>query len=253
MRVAALYDIHGNLHALEAVLAEIEREAVDAVVLGGDFSAGPLAAETVDRLRGLGERAHFLRGNADRELADPDWSLDDPAAVERLDFARAQLGPERLEFLRSLPEHVVLDVEGLGSVLFCHGSPRTDMEILTRATPEERLAAALDGVDADVVVCGHTHAQWRRDVDGRTVVNAGSVGMPYEGRPGAYWALLGPSVEHRRTEYDVETAAAAYRASGYPNAAEFARETLLEPATAEEATAFFEQLALERPEFAGGP
>jgi putative phosphoesterase len=253
VRVAALYDVHGNLFALEAVLAEAEREGADAIVLGGDFSAGPLAAETVDRLRALGERAHFLRGNADRELAEPKWSVDDPAAVERLDFARAQLGLERLAFLRSLPEHVVLDVDGLGSVLFCHGSPRTDMEVLTSATPDERLRAALAGVDADVVVCGHTHIQWRREVDGQTVLNAGSVGMPYEGRPGAYWALIGPSIDHRRTEYDVEAAAAAYRASGYPNAAEFARETLLEPASAEEATAYFEQLALERPELAGGP
>ena len=250
MRVAALYDIHGNLHALEAGLSEVDREGVDALVLGGDFSAGPLAAETVDRLRALGERARFLRGNAERELADPAWPLDDDAAAERFQFVRAQLGPERLDFVRALPEHVVVDVDGLGSVLFCHGSPRTDMEVLTRATPEERLRAAIAGVDADIVVCGHTHAQWRREVDGRTVVNAGSVGMPYEGRPGAYWALLGPTIEHRRTDYDVEAAVAASRACGYPDADEFA-ETLVQPAAADEATAYFEQLALERPELAG--
>jgi predicted phosphodiesterase len=153
--------------------------------------------------------------------------------------------------LRELPATVVLDVDGLGRVLFCHGSPRTDMEILTRATPEERLRAALAGVDADVVVCGHTHMQFRRELDGYTVVNAGSVGMPYEGRLGAYWALLGPGIEHRRTEYDVEAAVADAREVGYPGADDEYAETLLQPATAEEASAYFEQLALQKPELAG--
>ena len=251
MRVAALYDVHGNLRALEAVLAEVEREGVDAIVLGGDFSAGPRGAETVDRLRALGDRAHFLTGNAERELYDPKYSVDDSAGVERLDFVRDQLGPQRMDFLRALPATVVLDVDGLGRVLFCHGSPRTDMEILTRATPEERLRETLAGVDADVVVCGHTHMQFQRELDGYTVVNAGSVGMPYEGRLGAYWALLGPSVEHRRSEYDVESLVADARAIGYPGAADEYAETLLQPPTAEEASAYFEQLALEKPELAG--
>ena len=251
MRVAALYDIHGNLRALEAVLREIEREGVEVLVAGGDFAAGPQGAETLDRLRGLGRRARLLSGNAERELLEPQDSADDPDAARRLAFVRDQVGSERLDFLRALPPQVVLDVDGLGRVLFCHGSPRTDMEILTRDTPEERLRAALAGVDADVVVCGHTHMQFRRTLDGYTVVNAGSVGMPYEGRPGAYWALLGPGVAHRRTAYDVEGAVAVAHSNGYPGAAEYG-ETLLQPATAAEATAYFEQLARERPELAGG-
>ncbi|MFN2469986.1 MAG: metallophosphoesterase [Gaiellaceae bacterium] len=251
MRVAALYDVHGNLAALDAVLAEVAGERVDAIVLGGDFSAGPQAEETVDRLRGLGERVLFLSGNAERELADLEWQPEGELSRERVVFTRQELGDERLAFLRSLPETVRLRIEPLGDVLFCHGSPRGDLEMLTDATPEERLRDAVAGAGADLVVCGHTHAQWRRIVDGLTVLNAGSVGMPYEGRPGAFWALLGPGIEHRRTEYDVDAAVAAYRASGYPDADEFARETLLEPATAAEATEFFERLALERPEFAG--
>jgi putative phosphoesterase len=251
VRVAALYDVHGNLRALEAVLTEVEREGVDAIVLGGDFAAGPLGPEVLDRLRAMGDRAHFLSGNAEREMIEPKYLADDPGAAERLGSVRERLGSEGMDFLRNLSATVVLDVERLGRVLFCHGSPRTDMEILTRATPEERLRAALTGVDADVVVCGHTHMQFRRELDGYTVVNAGSVGMPYEGRLGAYWALLGPDIEHRRTEYDVEAAVADAREVGYPGADDEYAETLLQPATAEEASAYFEQLALQKPELAG--
>jgi putative phosphoesterase len=251
VRVAALYDVHGNLPAVEAVLAEVEVAGVDAIVLGGDFAAGPRGPEVVDRLRALGERAHFLSGNAEREMLEPRYLADDPGAAERLGFVRDRLGPDGIEFLRTLPATVALDVDGLGRVLFCHGSPRTDMEVLTRATPEERLRDALGGVDADVVVCGHTHMQFRRELDRYTVVNAGSVGMPYEGRLGAYWALLGPRIEHRHTAYDVEAAVADARSVGYPGAADGYAETLLQPATAEEASAYFEQLALEKPELAG--
>jgi putative phosphoesterase len=251
VRVAGLYDVHGNLPALEAVLGEVEREGVGAIVLGGDFAAGPRGAEVVDRLRALGERAYFLSGNAEREMIEPKYLADDPGAAERVASVVARLGAERMDFLRALPATVALEVDGLGRVLFCHGSPRTDMEILTVATPEERLRAALSGVDADVVVCGHTHMQFRRELDGYIVVNAGSVGMPYEGRHGAFWTLLGPGIDPRRTDYDVEAAVADARAVGYPGADSEYAEMLLKPATAEEASAYFEQLALEKPELAG--
>jgi predicted phosphodiesterase len=251
VRVAALYDIHGNLRALDAVLAEVAPEPVDAIVLGGDFAAGPRGPEVVDRLRELGPRAHFLSGNAEREMLDPRYLADDPGAAERLGFVRERLGPERIEFLRALPSGVDLDIDGLGRVLFCHASPRTDMEVMTPRTPEERFRAALSATVADVVVCGHTHMQFRRELDGRTLVNAGSVGMPNERPVGAYWALLGPDIEHRRTPYDVEGAIADAEAVGFPGARGEYAETLREPASAEEAAVFFEQLALERPEFAG--
>ena len=251
MRAAALYDVHGNMAALDAVLAELDDEPVDVVVVGGDFSAGPQAPEAVDRLRALGERVRFVRGNADRELADLDWRPDDEPAGTRVAWMRERLGAERLEFLRALPEQVSLEIDGLGRVLFCHGSPRSDLEILTRATPEERLRDAVRHVDAAVVVCGHTHAQWRRDLAGVVVVNAGSVGLPYEGRPGAYWARFGPAVEHRRTVYDIEAAAALYREVGFPDADEYSRETLLEPPPPGEVVEFFEQLARDKPEYAG--
>jgi putative phosphoesterase len=227
-RVAALYDIHGNLPALEAVLAEVGD--ADVVVVGGDFSRGPMPAETVDRLRGLGERARFIRGNADRAAAgEGAWEME-------------RLGAERLEFLAGLPETATIEIEGVRSVLFCHGSPRSDEDIITAVTPDERLGRILAGVAEPVVVCGHTHHQFDRTVHGIRVVNAGSVGMPYEGRPGAFWAMLGPGVELRSTAYDFEAAFSAIRASGFPDADELV-ETLREPPTADEVARHFESLA----------
>ena len=206
MRAAALADVHGNLPALEAVLADIERSGVDLVVCCGDV-AGPLGDECVNRLAALGERARLVRGNADEGV---DW----PLTVE-------------------------LDVEHLGRVVFCHGSPRSENEILTRVSPAHRVAAALAGVDADVVVGGHTHVQFDRVVAGRRLVNAGSVGMPYEGVRGAFWALLGPDVDLRRTDYDVDAAASLLESTAFPGAAEQAG-WLRDPPDPDEVSSYFE-------------
>jgi putative phosphoesterase len=230
MRVAVLCDIHGNLHALEAVLAEVEREEVDAVVLGGDVAWGPFPAETTERLRALGEGVLWVRGNADRDPGD--W------AAERL-------GEERVRFLRGLPDTQRLDVDGLGPTLFCHGSPRSDEEMITAVTSESRLREILEGLTERVVVCGHTHHQFDRVVEGIRVVNAGSVGMAYEGRPGAHWGLLGPNVELRRTEFDFAAAADALRASGFPDADEVAKTLYVSPPSAAEVAEHFERQALE--------
>ena len=192
-RVAALYDVHGNLHALEAVLAEIEREGADLVVVGGDMVSGPMPSETLERLRSLGDRARFLRGNADRHVLA---SVERPTSNDPIDRATywvaQQLRDEQLAFLRDLPLTQVVDVAGLGAVLFCHATPYDDEEIFTRLTPDDRMRQILAGVEQRVVVCGHTHVQVDRTVDGIRVVNAGSVGRPYEGRRGAYWAAARP-------------------------------------------------------------
>jgi len=233
MKVAVLNDIHGNLPALEAVLAEVEREDVDAIVVGGDVSVGPYPRETLERLDDLGDRVRFLRGNADREAVTE-------SAHAGVAWTRERLTEEQREFLRVLPTTLSLDVDGLGHVLFCHGSPRSDEEILTKVSPDERIRAALAGVEERVVVCGHTHHQFDRVVDRWRLVNAGSVGMPYEGSPGAYWTLLGPDVEPRRAEYDVEAAARAIAALGYPDDL---GETLRNPPPADEVAEYFESLA----------
>jgi putative phosphoesterase len=191
LRVAALYDIHGNLPALDAVLPEVD---ADVILVGGDFVLGPWPAETYERLRSLEGDVRFIRGNADREVAEEKPGRAPP---ELMEFARGRLPEEALSFLRSLPL-----TETIGGVLFCHATPRNDEEIFTRISPDERWAEALAGVTAEVVVCGHTHVQFDRRVGDVRLVNAGSIGMPYEREPGAYWALLdGTDVELRRTEY----------------------------------------------------
>ncbi len=237
MQVAALYDVHGNLPALEAVLSEVD---ADVILSGGDLVLGPMPSECLERLRERG--ATFIRGNGDRVVSGG-AGADDPWA-ERARWVREQLSEEQLAFVRGWPHPLGLEVDGLGPVLFCHGSPRSDEEILTAITPPKRLDPILDGVREQVIICGHTHVQFDRIVGDRRLVNAGSVGMPYEGEAGiASWALLGPHVELRRSRYDAEAAAAAIRASGYPDAEEFVQEYILAPASAEEATAHFEGVA----------
>jgi predicted phosphodiesterase len=237
MRVAALYDVHANLPALEAVLAELDAETI---LVGGDAVLGPMPKEALALLRERG--ATFIRGNCDREVAAP--GEGDEVWTRRARWAHEQLDEDELAFLRNLPHPLALEVDGLGEVLFCHGSPRSDEEILTAITPPKRLDPILDGVTQDLVVCGHTHAQFDRLVGDRRLVNAGSVGMAYEGEPGvAAWAMLGPTVELRRTPYDVERAVALIRETGFPDADELVNEALLHPPTAEEVTAHFESTA----------
>jgi putative phosphoesterase len=188
--VAALYDVHGNLPALEAVLAEVPEDAT--IVVGGDVSAlGERPAETLDRLRALGDRVVWLRGNADRELTAGEEGLAPGEAIQQ---TRSKLTEEQIAFLYGLPPTV-----RVGDVLYCHASPRNDVDIFTERTPEERIAFLFEGLDVPTVVCGHTHMQFERTVGGVRVINAGSVGMPYEEQPGAYWLL---DLSHRCTPYD---------------------------------------------------
>jgi putative phosphoesterase len=193
MRIATLYDVHGNLPALEAVLAEIPDDAT--IVVGGDVvTGGAHPSETLERLRGLGDRVVWIRGNVDRELKQGEPGL---APAELLDATRAALTDEQIEFLYAQPLTAQID-----RVLFCHATPRNDLDIFTERTPEDRLVEIFAGVDADIVVCGHTHMQFERSIAGRRVINSGSVGMPYENELGAYWTL---DLEHRRTDYDGAT------------------------------------------------
>jgi predicted phosphodiesterase len=250
IRVAALYDIHGNLPALEAALAELEPEQPDLIVCGGDVVPGPMPIETIERLRGLGDRVRYVMGNGDREvLAAYDAghrAAEADGLVERWrNWVAEQLGPEHRDFLASFAPQVRVTVEDLGVTLFCHGSPRSDEEIITTITADERLEPMLD-VEVEVVVCGHTHAQFdRRTPRGKRVINAGAVGMPYEGRPGAYWLLLGPEVSLRRSDYDVDVAVQRMSATGFPELAEMLKESLLEPLPQAEVAEIFERQATE--------
>jgi 16S rRNA processing protein RimM len=198
LRVAALYDIHGNLPALKAVLRDLPADSD--IVIGGDIVTGPFPSETLECLQALGDRVRWIRGNADRELTPGEESGNAPTEV--VDWVRSRLDEKQMEFLHELPPTLRLDVDGLGRVLFCHATPRNDVDVFTEITPAERVAEHVAGADADVVVCGHTHMQFDRRIGALRVVNAGSVGWPYEDADGAYWALLGPDVEHRRTVYE---------------------------------------------------
>ncbi len=223
--VAVLSDIHGVLPALEAVLAEGDVRAADRIVLTGDIAAGPLPVETLDLLASLGDRAIWVRGNADRELVTlargETTAVSDPIAS----WAAGELRPHHVERLAALPHPVTLDVDGFGPVLFCHGTPRDDDEVVLVDTSLERWAEVLSGLGNAVqtVVCGHTHMPFQRLVDRRLIVNPGSVGMPY-GRPAPHWALLLDGVvQLRRTPVDADAMADRIVAmSGYRGAAEWA-------------------------------
>ena len=249
--VAALFDIHANLPALQATLDDVERAGADVVVIGGDVVFGPMPGATLDRLAELGGRARFVRGNTDRLVADAyeSWGAgrlprgDGPEPLPVPAWAAKRLTPAHRERLARLEPTITLAVPGLGDVLFCHATPRSDEEIVTLRTPDPRVAAALAEASAPLVVAGHTHVQFDRVVGERRLVNAGSVGMPFEDEPGAYWALLADGeVSLRRTAYDHERAGASILATGYPEAEELVRESLLEPIGRDRAAALFEEL-----------
>ncbi|HUQ99146.1 MAG TPA: metallophosphoesterase family protein [Gemmatimonadaceae bacterium] len=235
MRVAAIYDIHGNLPALEAVLAEIRREKVDQVVVGGDIMPGPMTRETLAYLRAIDMPILFIKGNGDRAALEERAGKDcgaPPRFRVLIQHSARSLSDNDAREVESWPEKLRMTIAGVGEVLFCHATPRNDTEIFTKRTPEDRLLRVFAGVEESVVVCGHTHMQFDRMVGRTRVVNAGSVGMPF-GNPGAYWALLGPDIELRRTDYDLEKAAELVRATDYPDANDLAENNILHPPTEE--------------------
>jgi predicted phosphodiesterase len=231
MRVAALYDIHGNIPALEAVIADVRQAEVDRIVVGGDVIPGPMPGEALHRLLRLDVPVQFILGNgevavlaerAGRHSGVPERFRD------VVQWGGRQLDPEDEALIATWPKTLTLSIGDLGAVLFCHATPRSDTEVFTRLTSEDRLRPVFDPIDARIVVCGHSHMQFDRTVGRVRVVNAGSVGMPF-GEPGAYWLLLDSDVRLRRTAYDLEDAAARIRATAYPQAEDFAERNVLHP------------------------
>jgi predicted phosphodiesterase len=240
--VAVLSDIHGVLPALDAVLAEPVVRDAERIILTGDIAAGPVPVETLDRLVGLGERVVWVRGNADRELVrlarGGTTSIPDPIAP----WAAAQLRPDQITLLDGLLHPVTLKLDGFGDVVFCHGSPRDDDEVVLVDTRLDRWAEILDQLadTTSTVVCGHTHMPYARLAHGRLIVNPGSVGMPY-GRPGAHWALLSRgAITLHRTMFDIGSARAQIRAlSSYDRVDEWTDYYLNARATDAEALTVF--------------
>jgi predicted phosphodiesterase len=223
--VAVLSDVHGVLPVLEAVLDEPDVRSADRIVVTGDLASGPQPVEVLDVLAGWGEQMVLVRGNADRELVAlaSGESIDVPDEI--CPWAAAQLQPRHVDLLAGLPHPVVVEVAGFGRTVFCHGTPRDDEEVVLVDTRLERWAEAFAELPDDhrTVVCGHTHMPFVRLVDGRLVVNSGSIGMPY-GRPGGNWALLRDGqVSLRWTEVDLDRAVAEVVAgSSYPDRVEWA-------------------------------
>jgi len=215
------------------VLRAVREAEVDAVVFGGDDLAGPWPAETAALLASLELPTYRVRGNADRELT----GAPGRAPAELLEWAAGRIDAETLASIEQLPLTQTLDIDGLGPVLFCHATPRNDTEIRTVLSPDERWSEVLAGVEQRTVVVGHTHVQFDRIVGDVRVVNAGSVGMAYEDEPGAYWAVLGPDVEFRRSEFDVGAMLAALPGLAYP--VEWGE------ASSREASEYFESIAYD--------
>ena len=238
MNVLALYDIHGNPDALEAVLADPRAARPDVVVVGGDAVPGPFARATLDRLRAIGVPVHWIRGNGEREVAE---AVGAPAPAED-DLVRRtaaisadELGPDESRALGELPLRLELD-----GVLYCHASPRRDDELLTRLSPPERWQDALADVDTELVVAGHTHQQDDRTVGKVRFVNAGSVGLPYEGDGAARWLWVSDGVpELRRTDYDAAGAGTRMLGAGWPDARSI-DAALVNPVEPEVVTRIFE-------------
>lgn len=252
MRVAALFDIHGNLPALEAVLEDVGRSGADTIVVGGDVLPGPMPRECLLRLLALDLPVRFIHGNgelavlAQMAAASPDqasyWGTTSGRPLPEpmrggYRWTAELLKSEFESTLASWPKTLEIEIEGLGRALFCHGTPRSEVEIFTRFTDEAKLAPVFEGVEASLVVCGHTHMAFDRRVGRLRVVNPGSVGQPF-GDPRACWALLGPGVEFRRTAYDIARAAEEFRAAAYPQAEESARG-ILEPPAEQDMLALF--------------
>jgi putative phosphoesterase len=242
MRIAVLADIHGNLPALRAVLADVDRAGADALVVAGDVVAGPLVRESLELLYGRSEPVHWISGNSEREalaVYDGGPPADTPAGEAAAWSAHALDGHWR-DALASWPIALTLD-----DVLFCHGSPRRDDEILTTATPDSVLTEALGEVGTPLVVGGHTHRQFIRTLEtGLTYANAGSVGLPYEGRPAAFWMIVADGVpQPRETSYELDAAIEELRAAGFDAYDAQLRRSLLDPADPDAVAAMLERAA----------
>jgi predicted phosphodiesterase len=241
VKVLALYDIHGNVDALEAVLGDPAASGADVVVVGGDAVPGPFARATLDRLEALTVPVRWVRGNGEREVAAAVGAAqpeaDDLPAVTAA-ITAGELGDDAARALGDVP--LTLELDG---VLYCHASPRRDDEILTRLSPAARWEEALAGVGAPLVVAGHTHQQDDRVVGATRFVNAGSVGLPYEGDGDARWLWVADGVpELRRTAYDAAAAGRGILAAGWPDG-DSVGAALIEPVEPLVVTRIFEDLA----------
>ena len=236
MRVAALYDIHGNLPALEAVLNEVHQLKVDKILVGGDVVLGPMSQECLDLLMSLKMPTHFIKGNCEVAVINASNGKPIPNLPEKvlkdIHWTVNQLFSHHFTFMEQWPLTLTMEIKDLGNVLFCHATPENENDIFTRLTPEKELLSIFEKIDVNHVVCGHTHMQFDRKIGSVRVINAGSVGMPF-GDPGAYWLLLDGDIDLRCTTYHLQNAADRIMATAYPDADSFAKNNVINPPSEE--------------------
>jgi predicted phosphodiesterase len=247
-RVAVIADVHGNVAALRSAWRSIRGIEPDLLVSCGDLTWGSLPHETLLLIHEIRNELPclFVRGNAERALAEMADELRRSGSIEdRTDRDRWMLAAhtdDDLDFVRGFEPTVVVDVADIGSVRFCHGSPAHDEDCITPITPEERLRPMLVGVDEETIVSGHIHVQFERHVGTIRSINPGSVGLPYQGQPGAFWAFLAEgNVTFMRSEYDRDEAYGLYRRTTDP-LVEKIIEMMVHPTTADEMVEYAESL-----------
>jgi predicted phosphodiesterase len=233
-RVALFADVHGNPWALRAAVAEAQSVGVDAYFFLGCLTWGPKPREVVEMATNASVPTFLLRGNGDRAA----WEIATGARPAERPVDRWMVeahGPDVVELIGTWPSALIVEVADHGRVRLCHGSPRSDIELLTPRTPQHRIAEACRGVAEATIVHGHTHLQYQRTSAGKRIAGCGSVGLPYTEDPGfAYWTLVDASGVHaQRTRYDVASTAARVRESGYPEAERFVRNLLTPPTPSE--------------------
>lgn len=236
MKTAALYDIHGNLPALKAVLCDVEQAGVEQIIIGGDLLVGPMSRECLEAMHQCALPTKYILGNCEVAvldvLAGNDLGPMPESAIEDITWTAEQISIEYQKHIASWPKTIDLDLPGLGRVLFCHATPRDENEIFTKETKEEVLVPIFDGLQAGTIICGHTHMQFDRKIGSKRVVNAGSVGMPF-GRQGAGWLLLDQQIQLQWTAYDLDEASRQIKNTNYPHANDFAEKNVLNPPSEE--------------------
>lgn len=232
MRIAALYDIHGNLPALEAALKETEQSGADEILVGGDVIIGPMSSACLDLLFNIKKPVHYILGNCEVAVLDHITGITNtqfPENIQKcIDWTAKNLRIDQVEAISSWPEKTSIEIDNLGHVLFCHATPESTTDVFTKITPESKLIDNFNSVDESIVVCGHTHMQFEKIISRTSVLNAGSVGMPF-GLPGAYWLLLSNKIDFRKTLYDFNHAASLVKKTKYPDAYIFALKNILHP------------------------
>ena len=242
MRIATLYDIHGNLPALEAVIAQVHQLGVDQIVVGGDVVPGPMPNDVLDLLFGLEIPTAFILGNGDREVLSIRNGGSAHAIPERFRESVLWVADTLADTHAARVAQWVPTVR-FGDVLFCHATPRNDTDVFFEATDESKLKQMFEETGASLVVCGHTHMQFDRMVGKVRVVNSGSIGSPF-GQTGAFWLLIDGGPRLMRTEYDLREAAERIGAARYPNAQEFALRSVLDPPSKEQVLERFREVEL---------